>query len=52
MYRQRKLKEVDPNKPKKPLSAYFRFTNDKRAEVKAKNPGMTFLFYLWNLTLI
>lgn len=32
-------KEVDPDKPKKPLSAYFRFANEKREAVKAENPG-------------
>ena len=32
-------KKSDPDKPKKPLSAYFRFNNEKRAEVKAANPG-------------
>lgn len=32
-------KKDDSDKPKKPLSAYFRFNIEKRAEVKAANPG-------------
>merc|ERR1712112_711451 len=28
----------DPNAPKRPLSAYFIFMGEKRAEVKAANP--------------
>lgn len=32
-------KTVDPNKPKKPLSSYFRYANAKRDEVKSANPG-------------
>ena len=28
----------DPNAPKRPMSAYFLFMGDKRAEVKEKNP--------------
>lgn len=31
-------KEKDPNAPKRPLTAYFLFANDKRAGVKAENP--------------
>ena len=31
-------KEKDPNAPKRPLSAYFLFMGDKRAEVREKNP--------------
>ena len=31
---------ADPNKPKKPLSAYFLFTADKREEMKAKYPDL------------
>lgn len=34
----KKLK--DPNKPKKPLTAYFRFLKDHRARVKAENPDL------------
>merc|ERR1719361_3034495 len=29
----------DPNAPKRPLSAYFIFMGEKRAEVKAANPN-------------
>lgn len=37
-----KTKKVkDPNAPKRPLSAYFFFAKDKRAEVLKKNPGMS-----------
>lgn len=32
-------KNADPNKPKRPLSSYIIFSNDKREEVKKKNPG-------------
>lgn len=40
--KQRKSKSTEPSdKPKKPMTAYFRFTNEKRAEVKAKNPGIS-----------
>ena len=35
--RKRKAKK-DPNAPKRPLSAYFIFTNDIRAELKEENP--------------
>ena len=28
----------DPNAPKRPMSAYFLFMGDKRAEVREKNP--------------
>merc|ERR1711990_388340 len=31
-------KKKDPNAPKRPMSAYFFFLGDKRAEVKAANP--------------
>jgi len=34
----KKLK--DPNKPKKPLTAYFRYLADIRESVKAENPGI------------
>jgi len=30
----------DPNKPKKPLTAYFRFLSDIRESVKTENPGI------------
>merc|ERR1711971_650605 len=33
-------KAKDPNAPKRPLSAYFFFTGEKRAEVKAENPAL------------
>lgn len=33
-----KPKKKDPNAPKKPLSAFFAFSKDKRAEVQADNP--------------
>ena len=40
--KQRKSKSTEPSdKPKRPMTAYFRFTNEKRAEVKAKNPGIS-----------
>lgn len=42
--KRRGKKEVDPDKPKKPLSAYFRFTLEKRDAVKAENPGKLFFF--------
>jgi len=35
-------KEKDPNAPKRPLSAYFAFANDKRAELVAANPDAKF----------
>ena len=28
----------DPNAPKRPMTAYFLFMGDKRAEVREKNP--------------
>lgn len=31
-------KEKDPNAPKRPLGAYFLFSNDMRPKVKAENP--------------
>lgn len=46
--KRRGKKEVDPDKPKKPLSAYFRFTLEKRDAVKAENPGKL-LFYVDNV---
>lgn len=36
--KKRKKAAKDPNEPKRPLSAFFLFSNDKRAEVKAANP--------------
>ena len=33
-------KGADPDKPKRPLSSYILFSNDKRDEVKSKNPGI------------
>ena len=35
-------KKKDPNSPKRGLSAYMCFSNDKRAEVKEENPGARF----------
>lgn len=32
----------DPNAPKRPMSSYFLFSNEKRAEIKAENPDITF----------
>ncbi|GAA5891480.1 hypothetical protein JCM8208_007297 [Rhodotorula glutinis] len=32
----------DPNAPKRPLSAYMHFSQDKRSEVKEENPDVTF----------
>jgi len=38
-----KLKpKKDPNKPKKPRNCYTYFCDDKRGEIKKKNPKMTF----------
>ncbi|KAL5052880.1 hypothetical protein RYX36_033562 [Vicia faba] len=36
----KKKKEKDPLKPKQPLSAYFLFTNDRRAAILADNKGV------------
>ncbi|CAJ2676473.1 unnamed protein product [Trifolium pratense] len=33
-------KEKDPLKPKHPMSAYFLFTNDRRAAIRADNKGL------------
>ena len=33
--------EKDPDRPKKPLTAYMLFTNSKRAEIKQAHPGTT-----------
>jgi len=35
-------KEKDPNAPKRPLSAYFFFMEDKRPEFKKENPDASF----------
>lgn len=35
-----KKKEKDPLKPKHPMSAYFLFTNDRRAAILAENKGV------------
>lgn len=34
-------KKKDPNAPKRPLTAYLYFANDKRDGVRAKNPDLT-----------
>lgn len=34
--------EKDPNAPKKPMTSYFMYMNDKRPEVKAADPTLTF----------
>ncbi|XP_051176612.1 high mobility group protein DSP1-like [Leptopilina boulardi] len=36
-----KKRVKDPNAPKRPLSAFFWFCKDERAEVKSKNPAYT-----------
>jgi hypothetical protein len=33
-------KEKDPDMPKRPLTSYFLYTQDKRDEMKKKNPEM------------
>eukprot|EP00586_Coscinodiscus_wailesii_P004416 CAMPEP_0172483482 /NCGR_PEP_ID=MMETSP1066-20121228/10494_1 /TAXON_ID=671091 /ORGANISM="Coscinodiscus wailesii, Strain CCMP2513" /LENGTH=946 /DNA_ID=CAMNT_0013247383 /DNA_START=94 /DNA_END=2934 /DNA_ORIENTATION=- len=38
----KKKKKKDPNEPKKNWSSYMFFTNDKRAEIKSKNPDASF----------
>ena len=38
-------KGADPDKPKRPLSSYILFSNDKRDEVKSKNPGTLLITY-------
>ena len=35
-------KEVDPNKPKKPITAFILYSNDNRQRVKDQNPGIAF----------
>lgn len=35
-------KKKDPNAPKRGLSAFMFFSNDKREEIKAANPGIAF----------
>ncbi|KAL7754267.1 Non-histone chromosomal protein 6 [Sorochytrium milnesiophthora] len=37
----RKRKKKDPNAPKRPSTAFFVFSADKRNEVKQANPGAT-----------
>ena len=34
-------KETDPNKPKRPMTAYFLWFNGARDELKEKNPGLS-----------
>lgn len=34
-------KEKDPNAPKKPMSAYFLFLNDRRKDIKREKPTLT-----------
>lgn len=36
----KKRSQKDPNAPKRPMSAFLAYSHAKRAEVKAKNPGM------------
>ncbi|KAL6778885.1 hypothetical protein ACKKBG_A04205 [Auxenochlorella protothecoides x Auxenochlorella symbiontica] len=39
----KKVKKVkDPNAPKRPLSAFFFYSNDIREQVKSDNPGIAF----------
>jgi len=38
--KKREKREKDPNAPKRPLSAYFLYTVDKRADLKAKHPDL------------
>eukprot|EP00026_Physarum_polycephalum_P015118 Phypoly_transcript_15733.p2 GENE.Phypoly_transcript_15733~~Phypoly_transcript_15733.p2 ORF type:complete len:160 (+),score=31.83 Phypoly_transcript_15733:378-857(+) len=35
-------RKKDPNAPKRPLTAFMLYAHDKRAEIKAQNPDMTF----------
>ena len=37
----KKRAKKDPNAPKKPLSGYMLFLQDKRADIKAKYPGIS-----------
>ena len=37
----RTKKEKDPNQPKRPMSAYFMFLNDRRKTVKDDHPSAT-----------
>jgi len=39
----KETKVKDPNAPKRPLGAYFLFSNDMRAKVKEENPGTLLL---------
>ena len=34
--------EKDPNAPKKPMTSYFIYMNEKRPEVKAADPSLSF----------
>jgi len=40
--RKRKQKKKDPNRPKNPMSAYMLYSNHRRPQVMADNPGMKF----------
>lgn len=35
----KKIKQKDPNAPKKNMSAFFHFANEKREQFKKNNPG-------------
>ncbi|GAB1609898.1 hypothetical protein Ahia01_001275700 [Argonauta hians] len=37
----KKKKNVDPNRPKRPLSAYFLWLNENREKIKTDNPGIS-----------
>ncbi|XP_012942968.2 FACT complex subunit SSRP1 [Aplysia californica] len=39
--RKRKNKNKDPNKPKRPQSAYFLWLNEHREQIKEENPGIS-----------
>jgi hypothetical protein len=38
----KKRKKKDPNAPKKPLTAFFRFSRDERPRLKAEQPELSF----------
>lgn len=38
--KKRKLKEKDPNAPKRPVSSYLYFCNDRRAHIKKEQPSI------------
>lgn len=40
-------KKKDPNAPKRPLSAFMLFSQDKRASIKEENPDVTFGLNFW-----